>query len=324
MGLVQVGYGLYQVAAGLANTQLGLSLPIGVYGIMHAEYIGASFGRPYGSLPEPDTYGAVCVFYALLLGLMWVTASDSPHSRRLNRLTAVAAGLGLLIGFVRASWLGFLFGLGWASLVRLSGRLRGLRALRITAVVALGVLFMGGAVISSPALRAVLARRFATGGEGAEASLSLQNARFQQMIMSWNLFRQRPLLGNGPGSFSVLGAIGAHQEYYLEEGVDLSRIYDPSIVTTVLNDTGLMGVVAFIVLVWAYFDHVRRRLRHLTDRTSRNAALCAHSALVGLFASFIFTHYFWLPFTWMFLAVTLLHFEPGLATFGVPPSDGKM
>ena len=311
-GLVEIGYGFYQVAAGYANARLGLTLPIGALGIVHTEYLGLSFGRPYGSLPEPDTYGAVCIFYGVMLGLMWLTASSQPRSRRLSLVTAVAATAGLLIGMVRASWFGFLFALAWVAWMRLTGRLRGIRALRMAAIGGLGLVAITGALTSSE-FRQVLARRFATGGKSSEAAISLENARFRQMAMSYDLFRQRPLLGNGPGSFSALGAIGAHQEYYLSEGMDLSRIYDPSIVTTVLNDTGLLGVAAFLFLVAAYFDHIRRRFRRLGDRGSRNAALSAHAALIGLFASFLFTHYFWLPFTWLFLAVVLLHFEPQMA-----------
>jgi len=313
VGLLEVGFGFYQVAAGYANVKLGVGLPIGALGIVHTEYIGTIFGRPYGSLPEPDTYGAVCIFYGLMLGLMWTTASSLPHAKRLTRLTAAAATIGLLIGIVRASWFGFLIGLAWAALLSLTGRFRGIRAFRVVAIGGLAALFIGGALTASPGLRQILARRFDTAGRTDEASLSLQNARFRQMVMSYDLFRQRPFLGNGPGSFSALGAIGAHQDYYLSEGWDLSRLYDPSIVTTVLNDTGVLGAVSFVALVAAYFSYVRRRWRRLPDSASRKAALSAHAALVGLFASFIFTHYFWLPFTWLFLAVALLHFEPEIA-----------
>jgi O-antigen ligase len=149
------------------------------------------------------------------------------------------------------------------------------------------------------------------------------------MVISFQLFRQRPLVGNGPGSFSVLGTPGAHEDYYIETGADLTRMYDPSILTTVLNDTGLLGSAAFLVLIAAYFDYVRRQSRRMGERVWRNTASAAHCAFVGLFASFFFTHYFWMPFTWLFLAivVTLHEFGPegsrenlGLAA---PDSEGK-
>jgi len=311
VGLVEILYGLYQVGAGAANVRLGLSLPIGHLGIVHTEYLGTFFGRPYGSLPEPDVYGAVCLFYGLLLGLMWLSGSDRFGLGKLLFLGAAAAMAGLLIGMVRASWFGFLVGLGWAFHLRLIGRFPRIRALRFAGAFGLIALVVAGSLASSPRLREILARRFATGSKAAETSLSTHNVRFRQLAFSYKLFLRRPLIGNGPGSFSILGTIGAHEEHYISIGADLSRIYDPCLVTTVLNDTGLLGAAAFLAVVASYFGHVRRRLRLLADGAARNTALAAHCALIGLFASFIFTHYFWLPFTWLFIAMTVLLFEPG-------------
>jgi O-antigen ligase len=183
------------------------------------------------------------------------------------------------------------------------------RALRVTAALALVAIVAAGAVATSPQLRRVLERRFALGRQRDESAISLKNVRFRQMAIALSLFRQRPVIGNGPGSFSVLGGLGVHESYYFEQGADLSRIYDPSILTTILNDTGLLGAAAFIALVGAYFAHVRRRGRRLAGRAARNTAWAAHCALVGLFASFIFTQYFWMPFTWLLFALTMVLFE---------------
>ena len=250
VGLIEVGYGLYQVAAGYANARFGLALPIGALGLVHSDYLGTVFGRPYGTLPEPDTYGAVCAFYALWLGLMWLTASVPRHGRWASHVLAAASLGGLLIGIVRAVWFGFLVGLLWPFGLRLIGRMRGIRVLRMGAV-ALGLLLVGAGVwFLSPTARAILERRF-TDMSAPEQALSLENARFVQMAMSFRLFRERPILGNGPGSFTALGTVGAHEDYHISTGTDLSRMYDPSILTTVLNDTGLVGAAAFLFLVLA-------------------------------------------------------------------------
>jgi len=315
VGLIEIVIGYYQVAAGYANALLGLSLPIGHLGMIHADYIGTIFGRPYGTLPEPDTFGAVCVLYSLLLGLMWLTASVPRTMKRLTPLTAVAAIGGLLVGIVRAAWFGFLFGLLWIVFMHLTGRLRGIRPLRVAAVIGLAAL-TGAVSLTSPRVQKVLIGRFTQGPGDIQATLSKENARYVQMAMSWRLFRERPVFGNGPGSFSVLGWMGANEFYYLTVGVERRLIYDPSILTTVLNDTGVVGSAAFLVLVAAYFGRVRRRLRRIAGRSSRNQALAAHCAMVGLFASFIFTQYFWLPFTWLFLAMTMLLLEFG----GITPA----
>jgi O-antigen ligase len=313
VGLLEIGFGLYQVAAGLANAQLGWHLPIGALGLAHADYLGTVFGRPYGSMPEPDTYGAVCLFFALMLGLMWLTAAVRPRSRLVLSTAAIAVA-GLLIGFVRASWFGLLVGVFWALQLHVRRQLRPICWLRVNGALGLAMVVVLVALAVSPPLRDVVARRLARGGDAPEQSLSPANARFRQMAAAIQLWRERPLLGNGPGSFSALGRMGAHQEYYLDlETFDVRAIYDPSILTTVLNDTGLLGIAAFVLLVGAYFRRVRRQTVRLKDRHARHRALAAHCALVGLGASFLFTHFLWLPFFWLLLAMTLLLFEPVIA-----------
>lgn len=312
VGFLEIVYGLYQVAAGGANVLFGLGLPIGDKGMLHADYLGTFFGRPYGTLPEPDTYGAVCLFFALFVGLLWMTPSRRVFRNATLCLFFLAAGGGLLLSFVRASWFGLLAGLLLVAALRLFGRIKPVLGVRLAGTLWLAGVLLFAAVLLSANLRDVLARRFNVSGPMAvEQSLSLRNARFQQMAYSFGLFCRRPLLGNGPGTFSVLGTMGAHEEYYLTADRDLSRMYDPSLVTTILNDTGLVGALAFLILVWAYGDHVRRQTRRIADAAWRHAALAGHCALVGLFASFIFTQYFWLPFTWALLAIVLVQFELG-------------
>lgn len=303
IGVLEVAYGLYQVAAGIANARFGTSLPIGAGGMVHVGFLGLFFGRPYGTLPEPDVYGAVCAYYALLLGLMWLSSSGRPFSNRFVFLAGAAALLGLLVGFVRASWLAFIAGLSYAVWLRLTSRLRPLRAIRLSAAAALTAFVCLGALAFSPDIRDVVARRFSA---RSETALGLQNARFQQMRASFRLFLQSPIVGNGPGSFSVLGVYGAHEEYWSGVRLEQRVLYDPSLATTLLNDTGLIGVGAFLILAAAYFRHVRRARSRLPDPTARNAAMAVHCALVGLFVSFLFTQYFWMPFTWVFIAMSVL------------------
>ncbi|MBM3334372.1 O-antigen ligase family protein, partial [Candidatus Sumerlaeota bacterium] len=311
VGLLEIGYGLYQVAAGFANVKFGLSLPIGELGLFQADYVGMFFGRPYGTMPEADTYGCICLFYALLLGLMWLTGSTPPVGRRLCEVTAVAALAGLLIGIVRAVWLGFLGGLLCALLLWLTGRMRGFRTMRVAGVGGTLALLVFVLLAGSPNAREVLLRRFSR--TGSEAAFSRENVRFLQMQISWRLFREAPLLGNGPGCFSVLGGIGIpeHELYYASTRFDLSRMYDPSLMTTVLDDTGLVGAAAFLLLIASYLTRVHRRARSAVNAVARNAVLSAHCAVVGMFVSFLFTHYFWSPFTWLFLAVAMLVLEFG-------------
>ncbi|MCX8036674.1 MAG: hypothetical protein N3D11_06415 [Candidatus Sumerlaeia bacterium] len=316
IGLIQIAFGWYQVAAGLANVKLGTNLYIGHLGLIHSDYVGTIFGRPYGTLPEPDNYGAVCVFYALFAGLLWLTDAAPQRLRRLAGVVALAALAGTLIALVRASWFGFIVGVLAAIGYWQSGRLAGLRARRLGTVLLGGLLLTTVLIAGSESVRSVLAKRFIS-DHAEEAAISKENVRFIQMSIAYSLFRQSPLIGNGPGSFTMLGSVGVHELYYIETAQDFSRLYDPSILTTVLNDTGLVGAAAFLLLAAAYWTYLRRQTGRNRELRARTAALCAHSAFVGYFASFIFTHMFWLPLTWLFLTMVM-----ALAKFGLPEESG--
>ncbi len=75
VGLAEILFGLYQVFAGMCNYYLSINLPVGHAGIVHREFIGSPWGRPYGTLVEPDWYGAISMFYALLFITLYFSRS---------------------------------------------------------------------------------------------------------------------------------------------------------------------------------------------------------------------------------------------------------
>lgn len=310
VGLAEILFGLYQVFAGVCDYYLNINLPVGHRGIVHRKFIGSPWGRPYGTLVEPDWYGAISMFYALL----FITLYFSRLTERKNfyLFGMVVSILGMLLSFVRVSWFGFLGGLLFLLVfghkVKASKISFGVLSKIFFSLVFL-VLVM---TFFSPTFKNIIERRLTTKGE---AGISTANVRFVQARYAIKLFLNHPIIGNGPGSFAVKGIWGHAEEYYqqlVEEGkLSVERRYDPSLVTTVLEDTGIIGAFVFILLSLAFLRYNLRIIPKIDNHYQViSLGLCV--GLIGLFFSYVFTHGFWISFTWVFLGLNICALKLGL------------
>lgn len=277
-GVVEITYGLYQVAAGMIRFLAHVNLPIGTSGLAQADYIGAPWGRPYGTLVEADWFAAICMFYALVF--MTLTFSQNPPRRffRAGLLLSLAA---LFFSFVRGAWLGFLFGL--VLLLILQKRIPGLRLkpAKIIKAAAVFLLVLLLATAFFPPVRQVFQKRFFP-DPGHERRYTLE-IRWVAMKESFRSFLESPLLGHGPG---VVGP---------------TMGFNPSLLTTLLDDTGLAGLTVFAIFLFLFFRQAARRIPELDDQ-DQLVSLGIFVGLGGLFVSYLITCGLWMPFTWVFMA----------------------
>jgi len=311
IGLGEIIYGLYQVVAGMFNHYLGISMPVGYRGIVHAEFIGSPWGRPYGTFVEPDWYGAISMFFALLFISLYF--SRLKKRRRFYLFGMLISILGMFLSFARASWFGFLGGIIVLLIFKSRVKLSRLSIANFSKFLIFLVVIFLILIILSPTLINILGTRLTLAGD---AGLGATNVRFVQMRHSVKLFLAHPILGNGPGCFSTLGIWGDSEEYYnqlVEEGLlSVERRYDPSIITTVLADTGIMGIIFFILLIFSFF----RYNFLVTPKVSEYYQVVSFSLLggiSGLFVSYILTQGFWIPFTWVFIGFNISALRIGLA-----------
>lgn len=310
VGLAEILFGLYQVFAGMCNYYLNINLPVGHAGIVHREFIGSPWGRPYGTFVEPDWYGAISMFYALLFITLYL--SRLTERKNFYLFGMVVSVLGMLLSFVRASWFGFLGGLLFLLVfghkVRASKISFGVLSKILFSLVFL-VLVM---TFFSPTFKNIIERRLTAKGE---AGISTANVRFVQARYAIKLFLNHPIIGNGPGSFAIQGIWGHAEEYYqqlVEEGkLSVERRYDPSLVTTVLEDTGIIGAFVFILLSLAFLRYNLRMIPKI-DNHYQVISLGLFVGLIGLFFSYVFTHGFWISFTWLFLGFNVCALRLGL------------
>lgn len=310
IGLAEIIYGLYQVVAGMFNYYLGISIPVGHSGIIHAEFIGSPWGRPYGTFIEPDWYGAISMFFALLFISLYFSRLN--ERRRFYLFGMVISILGMLLSFVRASWFGFLGGIIFLLIFKSRVKLSRLSIANFSKFLIFLVIIFLILIILSPTLINILETRLTlAGGTG----LGTANVRFVQMRHSMNLFLNSPILGNGPGCFSVLGIWGHNEEYYnqlVREGlISIESRYDPSIVTTVLADTGILGAFFFIILLFSFFKYNLLTIPKIGG-FYQVASFSLLGGIVGLFISYIFTQGFWIPFTWVFIGFNISAIKIGV------------
>lgn len=338
-GLLQIMYGLYQVIAGIINWCFKLNLPIGYLGLIHVQYIGSPWGRPYATLVEPVWYGAICMFYSLLF---FVLSCKSSNKRRLYSLSLNLSLIGLFLSFARGAWLGFFVALLFSLFFKYK-----FKHLKLDISVYIKNLYMPLVlifiiIIISPQIRGIIKERFHPSYDPG-ASLNLTNARIGLIKNSMRRFINAPteniikdnnqisnippsrsssymslVIGNGPGSsgFSYI-AIAKGEEYAKEitrGKITLERKedegFDPSIISTVLSDTGIIGLIIFLLLIGAIVMLNFKTIPLLIEEYQL-IGLGSFLGIIGLFMSYIFSQGLWIPFTWVFLAFNTAAFKNG-------------
>ena len=303
VGLVIVFFGIYQVIAGALNYYLNTNLPIGHSGIIQVEFLGSPWGRPYSTFVEPDWYGAVSMFYSILFISLYFSKLDK--RKKFYLFGAIISVLGMLLSFVRASWVGFIAGIVFLSIIGKKLKASKFKLKILILILSSLVLLVLAITLFSPVFGEIIEKRFTK--EGA-ASISADNARFKQMRQSVNIFLEHPIIGSGPGSFALKGIWGDSESYYnqlVQEGkISVYKRYDPSIITTILADTGIVGALFFLLLLFTFIKFnlgVMQKIGNYYQAVS----LGLFAGIIGLFSSYIFTTGFWIPFTWVFLGFNI-------------------
>ena len=313
-GIIEIGYGLYQVLAGMLNVFGGCDLPIGYLGLIHSTYIGSPWGRPYGTFVEPDWYGTICMYLLLLFVPIYFDGKSMKH-RKLYLAGLFFAFTGLFFSFVRAAWVGAVAGAGILVLYNIE---KGVIKRQIFAAAKKIVIFIflsAIIVLVVPTLRNVIRERIHPTHD-TNAQLTLKNVRFLMMRISFKAFLQHPFIGNGPGSAGYAYLVNDYGEaratQLIKNPIPLrgKEGFDPSIITTILSDTGILGMLAFLWLLNRIIRINIRRINFLEDRSrSISIGLCA--GFISLIVSYVFTQGLWLPFTWVFLALSIVSLKYG-------------
>ncbi|MFM8561378.1 MAG: O-antigen ligase family protein [Solirubrobacterales bacterium] len=243
---------------------------------------------------DPNIFGRFLAIVIVLL-VAWICWE--------NRQKAVAAGAvvvaflfgGLLTTLSQSSYAALLAGLAMLAALRWSVRWT-VAVVAVAAVLAAGALAVGAGVLQ--------------GGDDASRATSGRSALVAGGV---GLFAERPVAGWGSGSFA--------REYREAENVSAAKAASAShtIPVTVAAEQGVIGLVAYLALLFFAFSRCLRGISSGANPAIRAAVAAAFTALVVhtlAYAAFLED-----PVTWVLLAVATAFGTAASGAGGTPRGE---
>ena len=267
-----------------------------------AEFLTSAYGA-FGTMVEPNLFGSFMGAYFILAISLLALAPRRPDSapgRALLRWTAALCAIGLLLSFTRSAWLGVI-----ATLVAVALLGRGRFRLRATRLV----------VPVSALLVAVAAIAFLPGDTGTLLRFKLTNlvnlqsqtvsARLVTYALALEQTVRHPIVGWGTFTFAPLVAEGSDFARY--EG--WRNLWIGNYLLLALHDTGVIGLVMWIFMLWSMLVHGTRAARELaiSDPVLGVRTLALTLAVASLLISFLSTSGFSLGFPWLLIGLLGAH-----------------
>jgi hypothetical protein len=272
---------------------------------------------PYGSLYEPNLFGAYTACTAVLFLALYMIEG---HRRVGWLICFIITSLAAALSFSRAALVGMVVGSVWvfwsARKNKVAGRSKLSSLLPVTALIlVMGIMLAGGE----------LQKRFSSlYNEGLQEQTAI--VRYIVIYQALADFPRHPLLGSGTASLQLSFDWADYFPDWTSE-----KAWVPNVFVRILHDTGLLGLTAFLGFAVSLALRIRRCLRGRNSQISLLVGLTA-GALVYC-VSFQFTDGTILAFSWIhlgFLATaTILLDDSGHGSMNnnrisyVPPEGGQ-
>ncbi len=275
---------------------LGIRVPL-----LQSREGGAGGGASIrGTFQESNLLGifVLCVTAQLLTLMVF----RYPRGVNIKSLSVLAVGgVGLLLGYTRSTWLGFILVvvlLGVITFMPAGRRARGSYfAIAVGLVTTLGIMLFGLAIYAtlapSTSLGASLWNRLGMIGE-ANSSVTGRLMVWQSVLDVW---RAHPWLGGGPLSFQVV----AEQTLNREGG----WLYSFALQT--LHDSGIIGLVALLGVYGGALIYPWRAYRAAQDSYDKGIVLGYVLGQIGLYFASLFSSFTYSAFAWIYLGLSVGH-----------------
>ena len=79
--------------------------------------------------------------------------------------------------------------------------------------------------------------------------------------------------------------------------------FDPSIITTLLNDTGLIGLITFFIFIFKICSLSIKTFNVKSSNIMSNYSIAFTSTMIGLIVSYIPSTALWIPYSWVFFSI---------------------
>jgi O-antigen ligase len=273
VGLAESAYGIFCFASHHTfGTNIG----------MDWQYFG-DVAAPYGSLFEPNLFGAYAASCAILFLSLYL---GNGRHRMAYMAGFVATSLATVLSLSRAVLIAFVFALLW--MVQ-KARQANTRWRVIILVPAVALLLL---LIATP-IRAVLQERFAnliSQGLTEETTIT----RYVAMAAALQDIPAHPLLGSGTASFQL----SFDWAKFVPEWTNAPN-WIGNVVVRILHDIGLIGLILVLGFLFSIWRQVRQNLRQRTQETPILLGLWSGTLLYCI--TFQATDGSMLAFTWVHL-----------------------
>lgn len=247
-----------------------------------------TFGVQFDPFGLPMVYGTMWeanIFGSFLLGNFFLLLADFVATRRTLpaalALTAIVTGIGL--SMTRTVWLGLVLGCMVFGL--LFARRRGTARFLVPIIGIALVLALGGLVLGTAT---PLGGRIADLINLQSSSASGRLVWYQAAVADWS---RAPILGLGTGSFNFGAVPGAPHPWL------------PNLFLLTLHDTGLVGSVVLLSLLWRFFTLCARGMKRPGPEGLWTLGGCiSFGALLLAFQS---TSGFWFAYPWIVVGITV-------------------
>jgi hypothetical protein len=251
---------------------------------------------PVGAKVEPFVFGAYATFsepnflgsFLLIPFALQLWASVGSHLPPLVGSTGGLRLLGVVVGlafsYTRAAWIGMAgIALAWTWSQRPSWRTGARLFAAIAAIFALQVATTGPTAFLQRTVGPFLTGTDSTVGPRASISLA--------MLRSW---RERPLVGHGAGAGNRLTLVQ-------RDGRTMHGLWAGNVEVHLLQNSGLLGLAAFLLVLVVVGQEVRQRDRRDAKRPATLGGFVA--AGLWLLFAFQFTHALWVMFPYVYLGL---------------------
>ena len=272
---------------------------------MIAALAKGNFYRPDGTISNGDADFYAILLMAFLISMVVLRILKvTVISKKFDSFFIFLLALNVFLSFVRSAWGGFIIAMLFLFFLefinafgekkkedKVAGKI--IFSLLLVAIFVLGIYY----VFLSANLQEFALNRLTvpTTDEGDIGGTT--GTRLLLMAESFSYFLQSPIIGNGPSAFSLQGLL---MEEIPWRG---DTAFDPSIITTVLNDTGIIGGVVFIWFIVSIFKYVFHMYRKDQNNILMKYSFAFSITIFGLLVSYVPTTALWFPFSWVFFSL---------------------
>lgn len=281
--------GIFAFWAGIAGYKTGMA------NVEGSPLDGGTAYGAFGTAYEPNIFGSMCQSAFVAAGAMLLLGAR----RRRMALWGVVltTGLGLLLSFTRGAWLGAICGL---------------------LVVALLAPVIGRRVSLAPLIAPTVAGALGfvwlwsdEGPAGVFFRYKIQNLlnpqsatasyRLVSYGLAWEQVIQRPIFGWGTFTFAPMLAQGSDVK---QLGVE-HAIWISNYVLLILHDTGLVGLLVFVLLIAFVLKMGINAARGLVAARPDSAAtlIALVASVIGLLVSFLASSGFTFTYPWVVIGL---------------------